>query len=118
MAEAAMTDAINDYHFSDTLRLPWIIEAGELRPSANRIGGFPQDPFWATTSDNGDKTSAVFSKPGRDIWRKGFSQLIRFTLDGDDFSDWKDVVGRDPDWTSDHMARLVLSAKALGEPDT
>jgi hypothetical protein len=106
------------YHFTDTIRLPWIIETGELRPSSNRIGGFPQDPLWATTSDNGDKTSAVFGKGARDVWRKGFSQLIRFTLDSDDFSEWKDVVGRDPDWTSDHVARLVLSAKALGEPDT
>jgi hypothetical protein len=106
------------YHFTDTIRLPWIIETGELRPSSNRIGGFPQDPLWATTSDNGDKTSTVFSKQAQKLWRKGALQLIRFTLNGDDFSDWRDVVRRNPDWTNDHIAKLERSARRLGERDT
>ena len=29
------------YHFTDSAHLPWILSDGELRPGANKIGGYP-----------------------------------------------------------------------------
>jgi hypothetical protein len=29
------------YHFTDTMRLPWIIETGELRVGLNRVSKLP-----------------------------------------------------------------------------
>ena len=29
------------YHFTDSTHLPWILSDGELKPGANRIGGYP-----------------------------------------------------------------------------
>jgi hypothetical protein len=106
------------YHFTDTARLPWIIESAELRPGANRIGGYPNDLLWATTSGAGDKTSAAFGTAAREVWRAGLSQLIRFTLRRDDFLGWRDAVECDANWTNDHIIGLEIGAKALGEPNT
>jgi hypothetical protein len=47
------------YHFTDTARLPWIIQTGELRPDPHRLGGFPADFVWATLNAGGDRTSAA-----------------------------------------------------------
>ena len=39
------------YHFTDTVRLPWIVDADGLRLYRNQIGGLPSPDFlWATTS--------------------------------------------------------------------
>ena len=71
----------NVYHFTGTIRLPWILESGEVRPSPNRIGGYPADFLWATTDENGDRTSAAAGKAIRKLWREGHLLLIRFILD-------------------------------------
>jgi hypothetical protein len=39
-------------------------------------------------------------------------------LSGEDFSDWRELVGRDPNWTAYHIARLERSARDLGERNT
>ncbi len=31
------------YHYTDTGRLPWILQSGELRPGRNKIAGYPDD---------------------------------------------------------------------------
>jgi hypothetical protein len=37
------------YHYSDTARLPWILDTGDLRVGRNKIGNFPDPDFlWAT----------------------------------------------------------------------
>jgi hypothetical protein len=101
------------YHFTDTARLPWIIASGELRASDNRISGFPDDLVWATTNPGGDKTaSASFSKA---LHKEGFIQIVRFTLDADEFAPWRDVVVGLPAWTEKHVADLEQAAKAKGQ---
>jgi hypothetical protein len=46
------------YHFTSTAHLPWIIDAGELRAGANKVGRFPDPDFlWATTCEAGDDTA-------------------------------------------------------------
>jgi hypothetical protein len=106
------------HHFSDTIRLPSIIASGELQPSTNRITGYPQDLLWATTSADGDRTSAAMSASGLELWRDGFSEQIRFTLDAKDFDHFSPVIGSQLGWTDDQFNRLKLAAAALGERNT
>jgi hypothetical protein len=42
------------YHFSDTVRLPWIIETGKKAKSKSDWR-LLQDPLWPTTSDKADR---------------------------------------------------------------
>ena len=99
------------YHFTDTVRLPWILQAGELRPSANRIGGYPNPDFlWATTSKLGSRKAAG-SEPK--AYRAGVTQLVRFALHVADFEPWREIVQRYPTWTLAHIERLE---KTGGEP--
>jgi hypothetical protein len=105
------------YHFTDTVRLPWIIRSGELRPDTNRIGGFPQDFLWATTSERGDRTSSSMSGDSVRAYREEVLQLVRFTLDPADFSDWREIVSQSPDWRMDQILALEKAAAASGERD-
>jgi hypothetical protein len=104
------------YHFTDTVHLPWIIESGDLRPGNNRIGNFPNNDFlWATTEPVGDRTSSSQSDDYRELYRKGIIQLVRFTLPAEAFTDWREMIGRYPAWTSDHVEMLVRAAREVGE---
>jgi hypothetical protein len=103
------------YHFTNTVRLPWIILSGELRPSNNRIGGAPPDFLWATTSDSGDRTSSSFLGNDKRVYRAGLVQIIRFTLDGADIAPWRETVAANPEWTSDFVVGLERAAVADGE---
>jgi hypothetical protein len=67
------------YHFTDTIRLPWIIETGELRPDSNRIGGFPADFLWTTSNDKNDLTSSAAAPSARRAYREHVTQLVRVT---------------------------------------
>jgi hypothetical protein len=83
------------YHFTDVLRLPWILRSGELRCGANRIGGFPDPDFlWATTDSKGHKRWATGRHPAR------------FVLSAEDFEPWHKIVRRFPQWTTHHIRRL------------
>jgi hypothetical protein len=106
------------YHYTDTIRLPWIIVSGELQPSNNRIGGYPRDLLWATTNANGDRTSSAMSPSGLGLWRDGICELIRFSLHAKDFESFSHVICNCPEWTADQIARLESSAAAMGETDT
>jgi len=91
------------YHFTDTARLPWILQSGELRPGANRIGGYPPDFLWATINKLGSRSaSGNYSRS----YRSGAIHLVRFTLHADDFEPWHEIVRRYPAWTPDHVERL------------
>jgi len=100
------------YHFTDTCRLPWIIESGALRPSTNFIGGFPKDFLWATTDAAGDRTASA-GGPQQKVYRDGAVQLIRLTLPGDAFGDWREAVARRPEWTDEHVEMLLGMARRL-----
>lgn len=111
-----MTESIV-YHFTDTMRLPWIIETGELRPNTSRIGDFPPDFLWATTDQNGDRTSSAASSGIRKLWRDGQLQLIRFILKATDFGDWEEAA-TSSGWPDEQVEALKKAAVALGEPET
>lgn len=98
------------YHYTDTARLPWIIQSGELRPGRNAIGGFPQPDFlWATSDPQGDRTASAHRG---DYWRRGALWHARFVLDPADFLRWADNRDSLPGWTADHVGRLEAAKGA------
>jgi hypothetical protein len=100
------------YHFTDTVRLPWILKSGELRPGKNQLGGFPDPDFlWATTSPVGDRSATCSGGLCAELYRAGKTRLVRFTLREDDFTRWRDIVRVFPAWTAKHVARLERVAK-------
>jgi len=102
------------YHHTDTLRLPWIIEAGELRPGPNAIGNFPDPDFlWATTCERGDRTSSI----SQNDYRNGVTQIVRFTLSATDFEPWPAITESFPQWTAKHIAALESAAQKRGVTD-
>jgi hypothetical protein len=103
------------YHFTDTIRLPWIIESGELRPGTNRMGDYPRDFLWATTSESGDRTSSAMGPSCEELYRGGILQRVRLTLDAADFTPFPDITKSFPEWTSGHSAQLISSAASMGE---
>lgn len=107
--------ALYVYHYSDTVRLPWILSAGELRSGANAIGGFPAPDFvWATTDKRGSKTAAG----GVQGYRDGRCHLVRFILNIEDFEPWSGIGQRHPTWTPDQIARLEQSGRRRGDDPT
>jgi hypothetical protein len=105
------------YHFTDTLRLPWILEAGELRPNPTCIAGFPPDFLWATTAEAGDRTSSAAAPAVLKHWRDGELQLVRFVLKAADFGDWEEAA-RLSNWSVEQIKALKKAARRFGEPNT
>jgi hypothetical protein len=106
------------YHVTTTLQLPWIIESGELRPYPNKLIGIGHiTALWGTTKQAGDKTAlaALMAKRRQAGWRENLFQLVRFTLPGERFFTWNEVVSMS-DWTAEQVAALVESdRKRFGE---
>jgi hypothetical protein len=100
------------YHFTDTVRLPWIVESGELRAGSNRIGGYPDDFLWATTAHQGDRTAS-----GMQGYRQGITGLVRLALHAEDFELWPDILAGFPQWTDAHVRSLAAAARRQGEMD-
>jgi hypothetical protein len=48
-------------------------------------------------------------------YREGVSQLVRFTLDPAEFSDWRETVSRNPEWSANHIVALEKAAAASGK---
>src|SRR5262249_35408585 len=100
------------YHFTDTARLRWILQSVELRPGANRIGGYPHPDFlWATADVRGSRTASASG-----YYRSGATRLVRFTLRPEDFEPWHSIVKRFPAWTPDQIARLEHAARGRDQP--
>ena len=99
-----MTDRV--YHFSSTLALPWIIAAGELRPST--FGGPTDNYIWATSYPEGERTAAA-SHLG-DWWEFGQAEIVRFTLNAADFIPW-DEIKKTPLWVGADPEMLELREK-------
>jgi hypothetical protein len=98
------------YHFTCTARLPWIVEAGELRPGRNQVGSYPVDFLWATTNKQGDRTASAMQR-----YRAGGEALVRLTLHAEDFEEWPAILERFPQWTREHVRRLENAARRRGE---
>jgi hypothetical protein len=103
------------YHFTDTMRLPWIIETGELRVGLNRVSKLPFEFLWATTNPNGDRSCSAQGAMARETYRLGRMCLVRFTLPGDSFLNWSNVPRLYPEWTADQIARTQKAAVENGE---
>jgi hypothetical protein len=102
-----MSDIV--YHFTDTARLPWILQSGELQPSANRLNGYPVDFLWATTDKRGSRSASVYIQ--NEQYRRGIVRMVRFALHAADFEPWRDIVQRFPAWTPAHIEMLERVAK-------
>ena len=99
------------YHFTDTVRLPWIVYRGELRPGRNKLGPYPSPEFvWASTDPRDDGSAAMHRG---ELYRDGTVHHIRFTLPEDQFIPWRDVPARYPSWTTDHIQRLERSGNTM-----
>jgi hypothetical protein len=103
------------YHFTDSMRLPWIIETGELRVGQNKRSSLPFDFLWATTNKLGDKTATVLAVKNRGFFREGLTRLVRFSLDAADFMKWSDVPELFSEWTLEHIERSQKMANEIGE---
>lgn len=100
------------YHFTDTARLPFILQSGTLKPGRNKIGGFPDPDFlWATTQAVGDYTAS-----GTQAYRSGQTRLVRFTLQRKHFRPWPEITTDYPQWTPTHIERLEHAARELSNP--
>jgi hypothetical protein len=106
------------YHFTDSARMPWILVSNELRTGENSLEAVPFDFLWATASKVCDETASVIASPNaKTTFRAGVRQLVRFTLDADDFIKWSDVPAYFPEWTPEFVAKVELAARRLGKGD-
>jgi hypothetical protein len=97
------------YHFTDTARLPWILQSGELRPSTNYMEEYPPPNFlWATIDRGGDRSATL----NHQHYRSGQMRMVRFTLQAEDFEPWHDITPRYPAWTTEQIERLEWSARS------
>lgn len=104
----------NVYHFTDTVRLPWIIASKELRADYYRLGHFPDHDFvWATTSSKGDRTASAMMS-----YRQRIAALVRLTLFAEDFEPWPAIIERFPQWTMQHVRDFEAAARRMGETNT
>jgi hypothetical protein len=96
------------FHFTDSGRLPWMLSSGVIRPTLSKIGGFPPDFVWATSTSNGDKTSSSYGP-----YRAGMVNLVRIKLRSDDFVPWTGAT-LPPEWTAAHIRMLERAARRDG----
>jgi hypothetical protein len=102
------------YHYSDTARLPWILDAGELRPTSNSMSAYPDPDFlWASTRENGCASATLSNK--KELYKNGIVDVVRFTLAAVDFKDWPDLAIDHPDWNALHIAALNKSGVEMGD---
>src|SRR5258707_5551922 len=95
------------YHFTDTVRLPWILRSGILRPGRNSIAGFPDPDFlWGTTEAAGDRSASSATGDSDRSYRAGATRQVRFTLHGEDFQKWPDITRDHPAWPAEQISGL------------
>ncbi len=105
------------YHYTDTVRLPWILQAAELQPGRNVLKSRPApDLLWATAMPIPDKTAAGYSNESLTALRRGDTRTVRFTLRADDFAVWPQVVAGCPAWTPAMIEALEKSAGFRSTP--
>jgi hypothetical protein len=109
------------YHFTDLVRFTWIAASGELQPSRNKAGGYPDPDFvWATTDGRGCRTAAGLGNWSREQVKRDIElPVVRLTLDAEDFEPWRAIAPRYPAWTPRHIDALEASAiKRRDDPRT
>lgn len=112
------------FHFTDSLRLPWILAAGELRPSVTTFGGEYSAPLryvWGTTNPEGDLTAGPLRRIHKehgweDEWQAGAFLLVRFTLPANAFLSFSEMIREFSDWTPEQAVALIeYDRRVFGE---
>jgi hypothetical protein len=102
------------YHYSDTVRFPWIMDSGELRPTDSPYNGYPNPDFlWATTNDKGCPSATLINR--KELYKAGIMHVVRFTLSAEDFQGWPQLAIDHPDWTALHISILNKTGVDLGD---
>jgi hypothetical protein len=102
------------YHFTDTARLPWILQSGELRPGLTRPEGWPADFLWATKRSELDGTSSAWTAV-QSFDARAAIRAVRITLPAGAFLQWSQVR-RFPEWERRHIDTLERHAKGKSRP--
>jgi hypothetical protein len=104
------------FHFTDTIRLPWILAARQLNPTRGMAAAdYPRPTFlWATTDERGDRTAASASDNSYKAWRQGRTLYVKFVLAAEDFTPWTDMYPRHTQWTPEKIARVELNGRKKG----
>lgn len=105
------------YHFTDAVRLPWILQSGKLIKAGSTTGGYPKHNYlWATTDSRGSRSATL--AVARDKYKDGSILLVRFTLYAEDFKPWREAMSEKPEWTPEFIARLARTGRDMGDnPD-
>jgi hypothetical protein len=102
------------FHFTDSIRFPWILDSGELRPGRGTIANFPKTDFlWATTDSRGSATAALMNQ--WELYKRGLLFVVRITLSDQAFMPWPDCAVSHPEWTDVHIQVLEKVAREYGE---
>jgi hypothetical protein len=112
MKEQDRFDSDYVYHFTDTARLPWILESRELRLDHGAIGKYPTKFVWGTTLQNGDRPCASLNGDQK-AYRQGWVRLVRFTFASTEFEPWIRIKDH-PDWTPELFDRMEATGKKKG----
>lgn len=107
------------YHYTSTIQLPWIVDAGEIRPGTAGRCEFEGLPglglVWATANPNGAYSASAFGRTseynGRTAYKDGKVWAVRFTLDRAGFQHWPEAVVDDPAWTEDVIKRFNATSQ-------
>ena len=104
------------FHFTDTLRLPWILIERQLSPTRGMAApDYPRPTFlWATTNAAGDRSAASSGDSSYQLWRQGGTLLVRFVLAAEDFTPWAEMQRQSPQWTPEKIARLERNGRKKG----
>jgi hypothetical protein len=104
------------YHFTDTARLPFILDSRKLVPHRDHVEkGLPSTEFlWATSDEHGDRTADAMQRWDEATWCDDNVRLVRITLLPEDFEPWSEIITRCPQWTLEHKKLMESSARAWG----
>jgi hypothetical protein len=100
------------YHFTDSVRLPWILDAGEIRPGTCRhLEGWPDMNYvWAITNPIGSLSAAAVIGTMGTLYRNCLVWKVRFTLSADDFEPFLETIKHVPGWCDDHTTDVYETA--------
>ena len=101
------------YHFTDTARLPFILNSRKLIPQPDPMEDLPSSNFlWATTDEHGDRTASAMHRWDEDTWCNDFVRLVRITLAAKDFEPWSEIITTK--WSPENIKLMEGRARAWG----